>query len=131
MSAYIAPAESGEQMHSLVRELFPICRSITGDGFRETLHRLGQIAPIALTEIPTGTVAFDWTVPKEWNIRDAWIKDASGQRVVDFRNSNLHVVSYSTPVRARMSLAELKPHLHSRPDQPDVIPYRTSYYSES
>jgi len=131
LSAYIAPAESGEQMHSLVRELFPICRSITGDGFRETLHRLGQIAPIALTEIPTGTVAFDWTVPKEWNIRDAWIKDASGQRVVDFRNSNLHVVSYSTPVRARMSLAELKPHLHSRPDQPDVIPYRTSYYSES
>jgi len=118
-------------MHALIRDLFPICRSITGEGFRQSLQRLAQIAPIALTEVSTGTAAFDWTVPKEWNIRDAWIKDASGRRVVDFRDSNLHVVSYSTPVHAHMSLAELKPHLHSRPDQPDVIPYRTSYYSES
>jgi len=131
LSVYVAPGESGEQMHALIRDLFPICRSITGDGFRQSLQRLAQVAPITLTEVSTGTAAFDWTVPKEWNIRDAWIKDASGRRVVDFQNSNLHVVSYSTPVHARMSLAELKPHLHSRPDQPDVIPYRTSYYSES
>jgi len=131
LSVYVAPGESGEQMHALIRDLFPICRSITGDGFRQSLQRLAQVAPITLTEVSTGTAAFDWTVPKEWNIHDAWIKDASGRRVVDFQNSNLHVVSYSTPVHARMSLAELKPHLHSRPDQPDVIPYRTSYYSES
>jgi len=130
VSAYTAPAGSGPSMHALVRELYPICRSITGDGFRSSLRRLADIAPLTLTEVPSGTPVFDWKVPKEWNIRDAWIEDASGRRVVDFRDSNLHVMSYSTPVRARMSLAELRPHLHSRPDQPDVIPYRTSYYAE-
>jgi len=131
LTLYAAPKGSGAQMHALARDLFPICRSITGDGFRQSLQRLGQIAPIALTEVPTGTRAFDWRVPKEWNIREAWIADASGRRVVDFKDSNLHVVNYSTPIRARMSLAELRPHLHSRPDQPDVIPYRTSYYAEN
>jgi aminopeptidase-like protein len=117
-------------MHALISELFPICRSITGDGFRDSLRRLGRITSIVTTEVPTGTQVFDWTVPKEWNVRDAWIKDPAGRRVVDFRDSNLHVVSYSTPVHNRMSLSDLKQHLHSRPDQPDVIPYRTSYYSE-
>jgi aminopeptidase-like protein len=117
-------------MHTLIRELFPICRSITGEGFRDSLQRLGRVVPISLSNVPTGTTVFDWTVPKEWNIRDAWIADSSGRRVVDFSNSNLHVVSYSVPVRARMSLAELKPRLHTLPEQPDVIPYRTSYYAE-
>jgi aminopeptidase-like protein len=117
-------------MHALVGDLYPICRSITGEGFRESLRRLCDVVPIAFTDVPTGTPAFDWTVPKEWNIREAWIADPSGRRVVDFRNSTLHVVSYSVPVRERMSLARLKQHLHTRPDQPDVIPYRTSYYAE-
>jgi aminopeptidase-like protein len=129
-SAYVAPAASGAAMHGVIQDLYPICRSITGEGFRESLRRLGKLAPISLHDIATGTPVFDWTVPKEWDIRDAWIADSSGRRVVDFRNSNLHVVSYSTPVRARMSLAELKPHLHTLAEQPDVIPYRTSYYSE-
>lgn len=126
-----APNGAGEAMHALVAELFPICRSLTGDGFRTSLRRLGELVPIALTEVPTGTRVFDWTVPREWNIRDAWIADASGQRLVDFRKSNLHVVHYSVPFRGRLSLAELRPHLHSLPEQPDLIPYRTSYYEES
>jgi aminopeptidase-like protein len=113
-----------------MRDLYPICRSITGKGFRDSLRRLSEVVPISLTDVPTGAAAFDWTVPKEWNISDAWIADSSGHRVVDFRNSSLHVVSYSVPVRARMSLAELRSHLHTLPGQPDVIPYRTSYYTE-
>jgi aminopeptidase-like protein len=117
-------------MHALIRDLFPICRSITGDGFRASLRRLSQVVPIDVSEVPTGTKVLDWTVPKEWNVRDAWIADASGRRIVDFRASNLHVVSYSTPVRARMTLAELRPRLHTLPAQPDLIPYRTTYYSE-
>ncbi len=117
-------------MHALISELFPICRSITGDGFRASLRRLSGIVPIVLNEVPTGTPVFDWTVPKEWNIREAWIADASGRRWVDFRASNLHVVNYSIPVRTRMSLADLKNHLHTLPDQPNLIPYRTTYYSE-
>lgn len=126
-----APVGVGAAMHDLLTELFPICRSLTGDGFRASLARLAEIAPITLTEVPTGTRVFDWTVPREWNIRDAWIADPSGKRLVDFRNSNLHVVHYSVPFRGRLSLAELRPHLHSLPDQPDLIPYRTSYYAES
>ena len=121
---------TGDSMYSLAKELYPICRSITGDGFRASLRRLGEIVPIALTEVPTGTRVFDWTVPKEWNVRDAWIDDPSGRRVVQFRQSNLHVVNYSVPVRARLSLAELRPHLHSLPQRPNAIPYRTSYYAE-
>jgi aminopeptidase-like protein len=121
----------GRQMHGCVEELFPVCRSITGDGLRRTLRRLGRDLPLRVHEVPSGTPAFDWTVPREWNIRDAWVKGPSGERVVDFRTSSLHVVSYSTPVRARMSLAELRPHLHTLPDRPDWIPYRTSYYEET
>jgi aminopeptidase-like protein len=117
-------------MHALMTELFPICRSITGEGFRSTLRRLGEVVPIALSEVPTGTRVFDWTVPKEWNIRDAWIADATGRRVVDFRASNLHVVNYSVPVRRRMTLEELRPRLHSLPAQPELVPYRTTYYAE-
>jgi len=117
-------------MHALIRDLYPICRSITGEGFRASLRRLEEVVPISLTEVPTGTHVLDWTVPKEWNIRDAWIADAAGRRVVDFRASNLHVVSYSVPVRERMSLASLRSKLHTIPDQPDLIPYRTTYYAE-
>lgn len=129
-SPYVASAGSGAEMHALIRELYPICRSITGDGFRQTLQRLKQLIPIQVSEVPTGTQVLDWTIPKEWNIRDAWIADAKGRRVVDFRASNLHVVNYSVPVRARLSLAELRSRLHTLPDQPDLIPYRTTYYSE-
>lgn len=121
----------GDEAFRLIADLYPICRSITGEGFRETLRRLSAFVPLTLHEIPSGTQAFDWTVPKEWNIRDAYVKDARGRRVVDFRQSNLHVVSYSVPVRRRLSLDELKQHLFTLPEQPDWIPYRTSYYKEN
>jgi aminopeptidase-like protein len=121
----------GEKIHALAATIYPICRSITGDGVRATLRHLGSHVPIEVNEVPTGTKAFDWTVPREWNIRDAYIRDGRGDKIVDFANSNLHVMSYSTPVHARMRLAELKPHLHSLPQQPDLIPYRTSYYAEN
>jgi aminopeptidase-like protein len=120
----------GRRMHDFMADAFPICRSITGDGLRETLRRIEAVVPLRRTEVPTGTVAFDWTVPREWNVRDAWVADAGGRRVIDFRASNLHLVSYSVPVRARMSLDELRPHLHTLPDHPTWVPYRTSYYKE-
>jgi aminopeptidase-like protein len=121
----------GPEMHRFVQELYPICRSITGNGLRETLHRIGKRIPIEIQEVPTGTEVFDWTVPKEWNIREAYIDGPRGQRVVDFRDQNLHVMGYSVPVDRRMSLSDLREHVHTLPDQPDVIPYRTSYYSEA
>jgi aminopeptidase-like protein len=121
----------GEEMHQLITELFPICRSITGNGVRETLRILAKHLPLKIHEIPSGTNVFDWAVPNEWNIHDAYIKNTQGERVVDFKQSNLHVVSYSQPIHATMTLAALKPHLHALPDQPDWIPYRTSYYKES
>ncbi len=117
-------------MHALMADLFPICRSITGNGFRESLRHLQRIVPIELHELATGTKMFDWTVPKEWNIRDAWIADAHGRRIVDFSQSTLHVMSYSVPVRATLSLEALRPRLHTLPDHPDWIPYRTTYYRE-
>ncbi len=118
-------------MMRLIAELYPICRSITGDGLRETLRLLQRQIPLELREVPTGTPVFDWTVPKEWNIRDAYVKNAKGERVIDFQKSNLHVVNYSVRVRSRMRLTELKEHLHTLPTHPDWIPYRTSYYKES
>src|SRR5258708_6864821 len=121
----------GQAMMRLIQELYPICRSITGDGLRETLRLLQNQLPLELREVPTGTQVFDWTVPKEWNIRDAYVKNARGERVIDFRKANLHVVNYSVPLRQRMRLAELKEHLHTLPAHPDWIPYRTSYYKES
>ncbi len=114
----------------LVEELYPICRSITGDGVRATLGVISSLLPVEVHEVPTGTSVLDWTVPPEWNIDDAYIADSSGRRIIDFADSNLHVVSYSVPMSARMTLDELRPHLHTLPDQPDVIPYRTSYYDE-
>ena len=124
------PGKSAEALYALVERLYPICRSITGEGVRQTLRILGEYVPLAIHEVSTGTPVFDWEVPKEWNIRDAYIKDASGRRVVDFNSSSLHVVSYSAPVRTTLSLDELKPHLHTLPDHPDWIPYRTSYWKE-
>ena len=121
----------GDEIYSLIRELYPICRSITGEGFRETLARIQKEIPLDVHEVPSGTQVFDWTVPKEWNIRDAYVKNSRGERIIDFKRHNLHVVNYSVPVHRKMSLAELRTHLHTLPNQPDWIPYRTSYYKES
>ncbi len=121
----------GHQMYQLVLKLYPICRSITGDGLRETLKVIKNHIPLDIHEVPTGTEVFDWVVPKEWNIKDAYIKNSKGERVVDFQKSNLHVVNYSVPVQQTMQLRELKEHLFTLPDRPDWIPYRTSYYKES
>jgi aminopeptidase-like protein len=118
-------------MRALLEELYPICRSITGNGVRQTLEILGRHIPLSVHEVASGTEVLDWTVPKEWNIRDAWIKDPSGRKVVDFGAHNLHVVSYSVPVHRTLPLSELRPHLHTLPDRPDLIPYRTTYYDES
>jgi len=122
--------DAGDSMYQLIRQLYPICRSITGDGVRETLRLVQDHIALQINEVPTGTAVFDWTVPKEWNIRDACIKDSEGHKVVDFKQSNLHVLNYSTPVRKRMSLAELREHLYSLPGHPEWIPYKTSYYQE-
>ena len=124
-------SEIGAQLHELISELYPISRSLTGDGVRETLRRLGELIPLEVHEVPSGTPAFDWTIPKEWNIRDAYIEDPSGRRVVSFADSNLHVMGYSVPVRRRMPLEELREHLFTLPEHPEWIPYRTSYYEEN
>lgn len=121
----------GSDLYSLIEKLYPICRSITGEGVRRTLSILQEYIPIQIHEVATGTKVFDWEVPKEWNIKDAYIKDSSGTRIVDFRKSNLHVVNYSTPVKKKLELEELKKHLFTLPDYPDWIPYRTSYYNET
>lgn len=124
-------AAIGAELHDLIARLYPICRSISGDGVRQTFELLQPILDLQVTEVPTGTQVFDWTVPREWNIREAWIADSDGRRVVDFADSNLHVLGYSVPVRARMSLDELRPHLFTHPTEPDWIPFRTSYYNEN
>lgn len=118
-------------MHALMEELFPICRSITGDGVRQTLASIGQRIPLEVHEVPSGTQVLDWTVPDEWNIRDAYVAATGGERVIDFRASNLHIVNYSEPVHATMSLEELKPHLHTHADRAEWVPYRTSYYTRT
>lgn len=131
MMADRADTPVGELLHSQLVRLYPICRSITGPGVRETLSLIGEHIPLSVTEVPSGEPVLDWHVPKEWTIRDAWVADASGNRVIDFQKHNLHIVSYSRPVHTRMSLSELKPHLHSDPSNPDWIPYRTGYYAEN
>lgn len=118
-----------EEMCELIARLYPICRSITGDGVRDTLAILREQIPLEMHEVPSGTKVFDWTVPREWNIRDGWIKNAAGKRLVDFQKLNLHVMSYSVPVRRRMRLAELKDHLFTVAGHPGWVPYRTSYYN--
>ncbi len=124
-------ARTGRELHSFAAELYPTCRSITGDGIRRTLRNIQQRIPLQIFEVPSGTSVFDWTVPKEWNIRDAYLKDTSGRRVVDFQKNNLHVLNYSVAIHATMPLSEIRPHLFSIPARPDWIPYRTSYYQEN
>ncbi len=123
-----ATPELGEEAYGLLRRLFPICRSLTGEGVRETLSILREFIPLEVTEIPSGTRCFDWTIPQEWNIREAWIKDRDGNEIVSFADHNLSVVGYSVPHYGWHTLDELQPHLSSLPEQPDAIPYVTSYY---
>jgi len=123
--------ELGAEMINVMHRLYPICRSITGDGLRQSLQILQELVPLTLHEVPSGTQVFDWAVPKEWNVRDAYVKNADGEKVIDFQQHNLHLVNYSIPVQQKMPLAELKKHLHSLPEYPEWIPYRTSYYAET
>lgn len=124
-------ADLPAEIDTYLRRLFPICRSITGNGNRKTLHILQEIIPLTVHEVPSGTLVYDWTIPDEWNIRDAWIAAPDGSRIVDFNASNLHVVSYSEPVRGKFTWAELQPRLHTHPSLPEAIPYRTSYYKRN
>ncbi len=121
----------GREMYELMAELYPLCRSISGHGVRETLRRLQGHIPVAVREVPSGTKVLDWVVPREWNINDAYVLDPSGKKIVDFHRNNLHIVSYSVPLRRKVPLAELKQHLHALPEHPDWIPYRTSYYADN
>lgn len=126
-----AAGSAGPEIYALAEAIFPICRSITGEGVRRTLEALSAHLDLEVVEVASGTPVFDWVVPREWNIRDAYIADAAGRRIVDFRRSNLHVMSYSVPVRRTMTLAELAPHVFTLASAPDVVPYRTSYYREN
>lgn len=121
----------GKEMYSFIKQLFPICRSITGNGVRETLRMIREHIPIEIHEIPSGMKVYDWTIPKEWNIKDAYIKNSKGEKIVDFKKSNLHVLNYSVPVNKKLKLKELKEHLFALPEYPDWIPYHTSYYEEN
>jgi aminopeptidase-like protein len=122
---------TGKEIYSLIAELYPICRSITGNGVRRSLAILKQHIPLEIHEVPSGTQVFDWNVPKEWNINDAYVRNTKGEKIIDFRKSNLHILNYSFPVKKEVSLTELKEHLFTLPEHPDWIPYRTSYYREN
>jgi aminopeptidase-like protein len=124
-------SEPDEAMHAMVRDLFPLCRSITGPGLRETIHRIGRAIPLVIHEVPSGTPVLDWNVPDEWTIRAARIETLDGRVLIDFASNNLHVVSYSRPVDAIVTRSELAEHIHTLPDQPDLIPYRTGYFANT
>lgn len=123
--------EPGRALYKLIERLYPICRSITGNGVRQTLGIIGELIPLQIKEVASGTAVFDWTIPDEWNITDAYIKNVKGEKIVDFKNSNLHVLNYSVPVDEKMGLEELKKHLFSIPEFPEWIPYRTSYHNKN
>ena len=123
--------QMGKTMYQLMEKLYPICRSITGNGTRKTLKIISDYIPLTIHEVPTGTNVFDWTIPKEWNIKDAYIKAPNSKKIIKFSDSNLHVLNYSTPVHKTISLNELKEHVFTLSNQPNVIPYKTSYYSEN
>ena len=123
--------KTGRALHEFIADMYPISRSITGDGTRRTIDLIRNYVPLTTCEVPSGLQVFDWTVPPEWNVRDAYVKNSAGERVIDFRKSNLHLLGYSIPVSAHMTLDELKPHLYSDPEKPDWIPYRTSYYEKT
>lgn len=129
-AAQVLDRDTGQDIYVLASRLFPICRSITGKGVRDTIAILKEFIDIERHDVPTGTQVFDWVIPKEWNIRDAYVKDPAGRKIIDFARSNLHVMSYSTSVRRVMSLGELKQHLHTLPGRPDLIPYKTAYYAD-
>jgi aminopeptidase-like protein len=120
----------GQEIYDFIVELFPICRSITGNGLRQTLGLIKKRIPLEIHEVPTGTKVFDWTVPKEWDIRDGYVKNRGGEKIIDFQKSNLHLLNYSVPIKKTVSLGELKEHLSTLPDHPEWIPYKTSYYKE-
>jgi len=121
----------GKEMYNLISELYPICRSITGEGVRKTDEIISKIIPLEIKEVPSGTQVFDWRIPKEWNIVDAYILNPKGEKIIDFKKSNLHVLNYSIPIKKKIMLDELKKHIFTLPNQPDLIPYRTSYYKEN
>jgi aminopeptidase-like protein len=124
-------AEAGEEMHALMRELYPLCRSLTGEGVRKTFELIERDLPLERTQVASATQVYDWTLPREWNIRGARLTGPGGEVVADFADSNLHVLGYSVPVKGGFSLEELRPHLFTDPDRPEVIPYRTSYHDEN
>ncbi len=121
---------AGKEMMDLAKKLYPICRSITGDGVRNTLNELKEIIPINLHEVNTGKEVFDWTIPEEWNIIDAWVTNSKGEKIIDFKKNNLHVVNYSSPIRKKITFEELKKHIFTLPNNEDYIPYRTTYYKK-
>lgn len=128
--AFTKPEILGQELHRFAAEFYPICRRITGDGIKRTLAMIKERIPLHISEVRTGTTVFDWKIPKEWIIGDAYIKDMRGERVIDFGRSYLHLMNYSAPVHATLPLSEIKPHLFTIPGHPDWIPYRTSYYKE-
>ena len=121
----------GQSVYTLASRIFPLCRSITGQGVRDTIGILGEYIDIKCQAVPSGTPAFDWTVPSEWVVRDAYVRNSFGRKVIDFQNNNLRLLNGSIPVREIMSLAELRPHIHTLPLQPDLIPYKTAYYTDA
>ena len=126
----IPQPSNGKTIYDLAARLYPLCRSLAGDGVRETLAIIGEHLPLTVHQVPSGTPLYDWKAPQEWIIREAYIADRSGNRVVDFARHNLHVVNFSIPMRTRMPFSTLKEHIHTLPDQPDLIPYRTCYHAE-
>jgi aminopeptidase-like protein len=120
-----------QKLYSLMQELFPICRSITGNGVRKTLRILKEEIDLKIINVPSGTKVFDWKIPNEWNIRDAYVKNSKGERIIDFHKSNLHILNYSIPIKKTISSHELKNHLYSLPEKPNSIPYVTSYYKKN